>query len=218
MTANVNEHSAMALNQLKQTGLLLLQGTEIPDLCRLITSQAIKGSWWAHPSSHKIFAVSEMLADHSDVTIAKLVSAKICFVHRDVWQQLVAVGEARDEWQVEGLSREAKLLLRELDRAGSLRADKLGPQFGNRPSSTALELELRLLIHSEQFHTETGHHTKLLETWDDWARRVKLRRRSIEPLRARDFFEQRIEELNQTHGGNGQLPWQAKKLLKVRGT
>jgi hypothetical protein len=221
MTVNVNKYFERAMKILEAAGLLQQRGMDIADLCRIVTPDPIKGSWWGNPSGQQIFTVSEMLADHPDVTVTKLVSAKVTFVHRSLWPKLIAAGRARDDWQTQGLSSEAKLLLREIDKSGTIRTDELGPKFGKKPGTTALELELRLLIHSEQFHTETGYHTRLLETWDAWAKRMKLRSKAIESWRARHFFEKRVAELNEEYGGpygHPELPWQSKKLLKVKRT
>jgi hypothetical protein len=220
MTAKVNEYFERVMNILEETGLLQQRGSDIPDVCRIIQPNPIKGSWWGDPLGQQIFAVTEMLSDHPDVTVTKLVSGKVTFVHRGLWSKLVAVGKARDDWQMQSLSPDAKLLLREIDKSGSIRTDQLGygPKFGKKPGTTALELELRLLIHSEQFHTETGYHTKLLETWDTWAKRMKLRSKIIESWRAKNFFEKRVEELNTNPYRSDHLPWQDKKLLKVKST
>ena len=128
-----------------------------------------------------------MLSDHPDVTVTKLVAGKVTFVHRSLWSNLIAVGRARDEWQTRQLSTPATLLLRKLDQEGSLITGKLGKEFGEKTGDAARELELKLLIHSEQFHTESGFHARLLETWDHWATRLKVRNKPIEPSKARDF-------------------------------
>jgi hypothetical protein len=211
MTANTSKNFARAINLLEDTGLLHLMGSEIPDVCRLVTSERIKGSWWGDPAGHEIFAISEMLADHPDITVTKLISGKVTFVHRKLWQKLVAVGRARDEWQMRNLTSQGRLLLRRIDKEGSLITNKLGPSFGKKPGDTARELELRLLIHSDQIHTESGSHAKILETWEEWAKRVGLRKRPLESSTARRFFEKRIEEINNKYSGCGRLPWQPKK-------
>ncbi len=211
MTAKTSKNFAEAMKILEDTGLLLLQGSDIPDVCHLVAKRRINQSWWGDPLGPQIFAVSEMLSDHPDVTIAKLVSGKVTFVHRSLWQKLFAVGNARDDWQTIKLSAQGRLLLGQVDKEGALRTDKLGPTFGTKPGDVARELELRLLIHSEQFHTESGHHTKLLETWETWRLRMGLRKKSLESGRARNFFEKRVEALNKNFWRFGFLPWQAKK-------
>src|SRR4030095_5634564 len=208
MTANLRKNLAKAMYILEDTGFLLLQGQEIPDVCRLIASKKIKGSWWGDPLGTEIFAVSEMLSDHPDVTVTKLIAGKVTFIHRNLWQKLIVVGSARDDWQMKRLTVQGQFLLRQLDKEGCVRTDKLGPAFGKKPGDIARELELKLLIHSDQFHTESGFHTKLLETWEHWRKRMGLRNTSIEARRAQNFFEKRLEEINKKYSGCGRLPWQ----------
>jgi len=200
---------------LEDTGLLLLRGAEITDICGLVTSKKIKGSWWSDPAGPEIFAIGEMLSDHPDVTVTKLVAGKVTFVHRSLWSKLIVVGRAREEWQMRQLSTPAKLLLRKLDKEGSLVTGKLGKEFGEKTGDAARELELKLLIHAEPFHTESGFHAKLLETWDHWATRMKIRNKQIEPGKARNFFEKRVEEIRK-NSGVGRLPWQPKKPSKTK--
>jgi hypothetical protein len=204
MTANSQKHFASAIRILEDVGLLREY-----DVCRIVTQREIRGSWWGDPASHEIFALNEQLFDHPDVTVTKLISGKITFVHRKLWQKLVAVGSAREDWQIEKLSPSAKLLLRQLDKNGSLLTNQLGPRFGPKPGDTARELELKLLIHSEQQHSESGAHTKLLETWEHWSNRVGVKSKPIESSRARNFFEKRLLEINDQFVC--MLPWQKKK-------
>ena len=111
MTAKTSKTFSAAMKILEDTGLLLLQGSEIPDVCQLVAKRRINQSWWGDPTGPQIFAVGEMLSDHPDVTIAKLISGKVTFVHRSLWQKLIAVGSARDDWQTTKLSAQGRLLL-----------------------------------------------------------------------------------------------------------
>ncbi len=195
------------LDELKRFGFLLESDARLPNVCGIITGQTMKGSWWSHPQAHAIFAINELLADHADVLLTKLISGKVTFVHRQLWRQIYAIGVSREEWQLKGLSAAARLLLRKVDTVGSLPAHELGPSFGVKPGATVRELENRLLIHAEQFHTTSGAHSKLLETWETWAKRTKFRPRPISVARARRTIEQRLDELNEKLDGKGRLPW-----------
>jgi hypothetical protein len=62
---------------------------------------------------------------------------------------------------VRGLPAPARSLLQALERTGSARAG--GP--------AVKELERRLLVHTEEVHTESGRHEILLEPWLTWSRR-----------------------------------------------
>lgn len=209
MTVVTDKNFVKVFNKLKEIGFLLVSGSEIPDVRTLITGGSSKGSWWADKAAHKIFAVNELLEDHPDVTITKLISGKVTFVHRKLWHKLFAVASSREDWQLRGLSAPAQLLLRELDQQGSLFTHKL-PKSGPKPGETARELEQRLLIHSEQIHTESGAHAKLVETWENWANRVNFKYRQLNPSIARHFLEKRLSEVNEEYSGTGRLPWPAK--------
>jgi len=210
MTAKANKNFEHAIELLKEIGLLLVTGSEIPDVCRLVTGKPSKGSWWSNPSAHQIFAVNEALADHADVTLTKLVSNKVTFIHRSLWHRLFAVATERGEWQLSKLSSEAGLLLAELDEKTTLLSTDLDKRFGPKPGDTVRELELRLLIHTDQIHTDKGTHAKILETWEAWAKRIALKPKPMEPATAQRFFETRVSEINQRYVGKGRLPWQPK--------
>src|SRR3982074_116519 len=106
----MSPESARVFACLKKHGLLLQTDTNLPNVCGLVTGAPVRGSWWAHPRSHDIFRVNCELADHPDVLVAKLVSGKITYIHRALWQAVIATGRAREPWQMDGLSREAREL------------------------------------------------------------------------------------------------------------
>jgi hypothetical protein len=65
----------------------------VPRLTEAIVNEPIKGSWWAHPRSHEIFAVLQAVADSEDVLVCRLVNGKVTFVHRRLWPALVRVAK-----------------------------------------------------------------------------------------------------------------------------
>lgn len=207
MTASYREQFDKVFAQLQNNGLLLVSDADFPNVANIITGERIRGSWWGHKRAHAIFGVAEMLEDHPDVLIMKLISGKVTFVHRKLWNRIYSIGVAREDWQLKRLSANAKALLKATDATGSLQTDKLGKKFGAKPGETARELELRLLIHAEQVHTESGKHAKVIETWDAWTKRIRFRARAKDPVDARHFLEQRLAAINSKHNGHGQLPW-----------
>ena len=207
MTANEDKNFEQAIELLEEIGLLLVRGSEIPDVCRLVTGKEFKGSWWSNPAAHQIFNVNERLEDHRDVTLAKLISGKVTFIHRKLWPQLFTLGTQRSDWQLSDLSTKAKQLLKTLDTKATLISTDLGP----KPGDVVRELELKLLLHTDQVHTEKGAHAKVLETWEAWAKRVGFKPKRSNATTAQSFFEQRVDEINQRFGGRGRLPWQAKR-------
>lgn len=209
MTASVRKEFDKVFLQLQKRGLLLLSDSSLPSVSRLIAGEGLRGSWWTHERARTIFAVSELLEDHPDVLIMKLVSQKVTFVHRELWGHIYSIGVAREDWQLKGLTAGAKLLLKTLDAEGTLQTNKLSKTFGPKPSEIARVLEGRLLLHANQIHTASGKHAKVLETWDNWADRAGFQAKAQNPSTARRFLEQRLAELNTDFGGHGELPWPA---------
>jgi len=202
-------HFDKVLKHLSDIGFLHVSGDEIPNVRELLTGQRSKGSWWADPAAQEIFTVTQKLEDHVDVTITKLISKKVTFVHRKLWTRLFAIASARDDWQLEGLSKPAQLLLGEIEKDGALFTNTMNKSSVGKTGNAARELELRLLVHSDQFHTETGAHAKRLETWQSWAWRVNLKKaQSVGSEPARRFLEKRLDEINKSYFGRGILPWQ----------
>jgi hypothetical protein len=82
------------LTALKQFGLLLLNDSALPNLCRLVAGERVRGSWWAHPRAQDIFQVYDALEDHADVLILKLISGKVTYIHRTLWPQIASAAPA----------------------------------------------------------------------------------------------------------------------------
>jgi hypothetical protein len=206
MTADLRKQFNEVFQQLESMGLLLLSDSTFPNIASIVAKERVKGSWWGHRDSHAIFSVSQMLEDHPDVLVMKLVSGKVTFVHRELWGRVYSIGVAREDWQMKKLSAAGKLLLKRLDADGFLETNRLTKAFGAKPGDTARELEARMLVHSEQIHTESGAHAKVLETWPAWANRTKYKVSAKRPSAARRFLEQRLESIN----AGCSLPWQTK--------
>jgi hypothetical protein len=167
----------------------------------------VRGSWWAHARSHAIFRVNCELAEHPDVLVTKLISGKITYLHRALWPAFVAIGRARESWQIERLSHDAHNLLVEVDRK---------PNQTNRClSKPASELETSLLVYSEQFHAETGAHARRLESWVHWSDRTGYVGEQITPVSAKLTLENVLASLNRKFKGRGRLPWKGSVSLAV---
>ena len=65
----------------------------VPSLAQVIAGEPIRGSWWSHPKSPEIFAVTRAVRDSDDVLVCRLIAGKITFVHRRVWPALVRVAD-----------------------------------------------------------------------------------------------------------------------------
>jgi hypothetical protein len=71
----------------------------------------------------------------------------------------------------------------------------------------ARALEQKLLVYAEEFHTESGAHSKRLETWRRWARRRGLRGPKMAAVEAKRALEELVRELNVRFQADGRLPW-----------
>src|SRR5260370_12863828 len=106
------------LAALTANGLLLTQDKALPNVVGILTGESLRTSWWGHPKAHLIFSVLSELADHPDVLFTKLLYRKDTLVHRSLWPAVLAVGSARDKWQLQGRSVDAKRLLARATRGG----------------------------------------------------------------------------------------------------
>ena len=200
----------LALQTLKEFGWLLETDAKLPSVTGLVAREPLRGSWWAHPRGQEIFAVLQQVADHRDVIITRLISEKLTLVHRALWSDLLSIATAREGWQLRALSSEARMLLKMIDKSEQVRSDRLdwpAKYKSVKPGQAVLELEKRLLIHSEEFHAESGAHAKRLETWERWSKRVRFDHQIVEVSQAKRRLEQSVRNLNGRYGASGKLPW-----------
>lgn len=197
--AGPRRKSRRILAALKHYGLLLQADARLPNVCALVTGAPVRGSWWAHPRGRDIFRVSCELAEHPDALVIKLVSAKVTYVHRALWPDVVTIGRARASWQLERLSAAALELLEEVGRAPV--------QTERRLAKAASELEKVLLVSSRQVHTAAGSHARQLESWDQWAQRTGFAPAKVKLDDAVDALEQVMDSLNRRFQARGRLPW-----------
>jgi len=185
------------LAALGDKGLLLSQDKTLPNVVGILTGESLRTSWWSHPKAHLIFSVLSELAEHPDVLFTKLLYRKDTLVHRSLWPAVLVVGSAREQWQVQGLSRDAKRLLERLDRGdGSVRA----------AGAPVRELEARLLATTQEIHTESGRHEKALESWHAWSVRV-----GCSAIQSVPHARKALEKASVTLGAPlKSLPWPAK--------
>ena len=208
MTADPIKEYENLFQFLSEYGVVAVTDNAFPSVTGFVVGQPVKGSWWSHPLAHAIFAVNEMLEEHRDVLTMKLISRKVTFVHRSIWNHVYSIVTAGDAWQMAGLSTTAQRLLKTIEKRGIIDTNRLESVVGVKPGDVARELELRLLIHARQVHTESGSHAKILEAWDSWANRVGLKDREIDLQTAKEFLEQRVKELNDKFDARAKLPWQ----------
>jgi hypothetical protein len=192
----VNEDAARALEILDRSGILMLQDAKLPSLVSAIAGGAVRGSWWSHRESARIFHAANELDDHADVATFKLLDRKVCFVHRRLWPAIAAIGAAREQWQLDALELEARELLDRIDREGRVRASK----------KPAKAIELHLLAASESVHTESGAHATDLLRWDLFASARGFAMRA-DASEAKREIAALVSELGRAHGASPKLPW-----------
>jgi len=196
--------------ELEHNGLLLLVDARLPCVAALVAGAPVQGSWWAHSRARDIYRVATSLGEHPDVVVAKLVSGKLTFVHRRLWPALVGAATAGESWQLTDLTPAARKLLERVRREGETRSDRIR---GVVPAPEAVrQLERKLLVHSDEIHTEKGSHSKVLETWERWAKRAGSGIRPLPPERARAALERAVERLDRAWRAAGRLPWLALPL------
>ena len=200
--ANTSRVANRVVAELRARGWLLQADAVLPNVASLVAGEPIRGSWWSHPKSNLVYWVLEELEDSPEVLRVKLVRGKQTMLHRALWPALVAVGSSRQRWQIAALSRSARSLYTRTQRSEALRLDRLERWIGPaKPGDAARELEARLLVHAHEIHTETGKHTKELETWRRFAERLAVGAPLPDPDDAKRLFERAV-------GGEKLLPWQ----------
>ncbi len=90
---NVAMTAREALAFIRKHGVVLESARgPVPSLAQVIAGEPVRGSWWSHPKSHEIFAVTRAVRDSDDV-LCRLIDGKITFVHRRLWPALVRVAD-----------------------------------------------------------------------------------------------------------------------------
>ncbi len=187
------------LGRLQEFDLLQDTDPKFPNVTALLAGEVVRGSWWTHPKAREMYRVTSELREHPDVLTIKLVSGKITFIHRPLWMAVYAVAQAREPWQMRGLSKDAARLLRQVDQENQLLSS----------GDAVRELEARLLVHARSVHTERGFHRKQVQTWTAWAESVQLDAVTLTPAEGKAQLEAVVARLNAQFGAQGTLPWQA---------
>jgi hypothetical protein len=86
-----------AISFIREHGIVLASGKgAVPRLSEVIAGGPIKGSWWAHPKSHQIFAIFSSLARSPEILVCRVVDGKVTFVHRRLWAALARLAKEFD--------------------------------------------------------------------------------------------------------------------------
>jgi hypothetical protein len=204
-----------ALSQLAEYGLLLESDPQLPCLTAIVAGGPIRGSWWGNPAARGTYDVLLALEDHPDALRTKLVNGKVTYVHRTLWPALLGVALAGEPWQSRALAPAAQWLLEEVRANAELRLDLVAPPPEVKRKAlleAGRDLERRLLVYGGQMHTESGAHTRVLETWAQWR---EVPEHQVTPLLAeegRSVLDARMARLNDIHDANARLPWHASTV------
>jgi len=92
MTTCATAEEALAF--VRQHGVVLAsaKGTALR-LTEAIVGESINGSWWAHPKSHRIYAILGAVSESDQVLVCRLIEGRITFVHRRLWPSLVRLAK-----------------------------------------------------------------------------------------------------------------------------
>jgi hypothetical protein len=90
MTALATPAEALAF--VREHGVVLVSARgSAPRLTEAIVGEAIRGSWWSHPQSRRIYAILQAVSASGDVLVCRLVAGRITLVHRRLWPALVVL-------------------------------------------------------------------------------------------------------------------------------
>lgn len=88
----MNEREVLKL--VEQNGIMLESARgKTSSLVAQIAGEVISGSWWSHPKSQLIFALTRTVREAEQVLVCRLLHGKITYVHRRLWAALVKVAE-----------------------------------------------------------------------------------------------------------------------------
>jgi hypothetical protein len=82
-------NARQALAFVRKHGVVLMAARgPVPSLAEAIAGAPVRGSWWAHPESRRMFRVFETVRESRQVLTCRLVGGKVTFVHRRLWPAL----------------------------------------------------------------------------------------------------------------------------------
>ena len=149
------------IRALHRHGLLLQQDKKVLNVVGIITGEALSSSWWNHARGSDIFNCLARIVDRDDVVMTRLIARKLTYVHERLWPALLAVAMSRERWQTNGLSTDARALLRRVESRDAVEAT----------GAEARDLQNRLLVRAMEVHTTSGRHVMALQSWASLASR-----------------------------------------------
>lgn len=206
------------LDLIRNLGLLLETDNAFPSLATTIAGGPISGSWWGHPMANEIYMLGKQLIEHEEVVLVKLLSGKSTYVHARLWPGLIAIGTAREAWQLDGLHPYALALLDAVEERGRMMIDEFDCSRSLKETRQyARALESRLMVFGDDVHSASGAHVKRIETWEHRAWRRGFPDSVLpSPEQARREFDSIVARLNANFETNAKLPWNSPRPGQAR--
>jgi hypothetical protein len=198
---------ARALGELERIGLLLQHDSVLPSFTGVALGEPVRGSWWAHPRANDIYDLLQVFRVEAGGLSLKIVNQKLTFVARRLWPAIAALGQGKASWQREGLSPEAVTLLAFVRKRGAVRADQVDFVPGADLPKRFAELEKRLLVHVESFHSEAGSHHKRFTSWPRFWREARVRPARVSLESATAELQAAVDELARASHVRVRVPW-----------
>lgn len=83
-----------ALAFVREHGIVLASAKgAAPRLTEAIIGEPIKGNWWTHAKSRKIYGVLKAVSESEEVLVCRLINGKITLIHRRLWPSLVRLAK-----------------------------------------------------------------------------------------------------------------------------
>ncbi len=79
-----------AITLVKNYGIVLESAKgPVPNLAEAIVGEPIRGTWWGHPKSQQIFALTRAVREFDEILVSRLIIGKITHIHKRLWPALV---------------------------------------------------------------------------------------------------------------------------------
>ena len=86
--------TAQALRFVRTHGVVLESASgPVPSLAAAMVAEPIRGSWWRHPQSQRIFTLTRVVRESDSILVCRLVNRRVTLVHRRLWPAVVRVAD-----------------------------------------------------------------------------------------------------------------------------
>jgi hypothetical protein len=185
--------------ELSRIGLLLEHDAELPSATTLIAGTPIHGSWWGHALGQRIYALLEEFGEGEGALVVKAVNGKRTYVHRSLWSSFLTLVRKDEQKRIAELSPLARSLHERALAAGGVRLDSLVASDFAPPkelTKAGAELESAFLVHAAGLHTDSGAHTKLYRSFDEWAKDSGFEAENVTLTQAQERLRGALERLS----------------------